>query len=388
MKNNAIVRIVIWSIVLLVLSGTLTGLILDERYLSDYTPAAAMFAVPQETVTGVPPVQVLANEKALTFSPDVREIEINWVAGDIIITEKDVEEITVSESDVTDERYALQYQLRGTKLEILFSEESLMDGFGISLAGDLRKDLYIEVPKNWNGNSIEIDAASTNIEMHNITLRELDIDGASGTCDFQNCTIGELDVDAASGDIYYLGNLDRLDLDGASASFTADLQNTPSRIDMDSMDGKLDIALPEDCGFTVTMEGLNTSLSSDFHGTEMKNKSHVYGDGRCRINVDGMSCTVNIRKLDTVLTPVDPTAETAAPCTDPDCTDPGCPEHHHPDDCTDPDCSQHHTEQNCTDPNCSQHHTEQNCTDQNCTVHHPKSTHNDQHGNDHGSGHH
>ena len=136
------------------------------------------------------------------------------------------------------------------------------------------------------------------------------------------------------------------------------------------------------------MEGLNTSLSSDFHGTEMKNKSHVYGDGRCRINVDGMSCTVNIRKLDTVLTPVDPTAETAAPCTDPDCTDPGCPEHHHPDDCTDPDCSQHHTEQNCTDPNCSQHHTEQNCTDQNCTVHHPKSTHNDQHGNDHGSGHH
>ena len=269
MKNNAIVRIVIWSIVLLVLSGTLTGLILDERYLSDYTPAAAMFAVPQETVTEVPPVQVLANEKALTFSPDVREIEINWVAGDIIITEKDVEEITVSESDVTDERYALQYQLRGTKLEILFSEESLMDGFGISLAGDLRKDLYIEVPKNWNGNSIEIDAASTNIEMHNITLRELDIDGASGTCDFQNCTIGELDVDAASGDIYYLGNLDRLDLDGASASFTADLQNTPSRIDMDSMDGKLDIALPEDCGFTVTMEGLNTSLYSDFHGTEM-----------------------------------------------------------------------------------------------------------------------
>ena len=383
MKNNAIVRIVIWSIVLLVLSGTLTGLILDERYLSDYTPAAD--AVPLATTPG----QILPNNETLTQPADtIREIEINWVAGDIIIMATDVAEITISESDTTDEQYPMVFQINGEELEIRFCEERLMSGVGISFTADLSKDLYIEVPKNWNGNSIEIDAASTNIEMHNITLRELDIDGASGTCDFQNCTIGELDVDAASGGIYYLGNLDRLDLDGASASFTADLQNTPNRIDMDSMDGKLDIALPEDCGFTVTMEGLNTSLSSDFHGTEMKNKSHVYGDGRCRINVDGMSCTVNIRKLDTVLTPVDPTAETAAPCTDPDCTDPGCPEHHHPDDCTDPDCSQHHTEQNCTDPNCSQHHTEQNCTDQNCTVHHPKSTHNDQHGNDHGSGHH
>ena len=183
------------------------------------------------------------------------------------------------------------------------------------------------------------------------TLRELDIDGASGTCDFQNCTIGTLDIDAASGSIYYLGSMNRLDLDGASATFIADLQNTPDRIDMDSMDGKLDIALPEDCGFTVTMEGLNTSLNSDFYGTEMKNKSHVYGDGRCRINVDGMTCDVTIRKLDTIYVPaataetaptVDPTVESIPPCTGPNCGDPTCPEHHGSADCTDPTCPRHH----------------------------------------------
>ena len=305
MKTNAIVRIVIWSIVLLALVGIMTGLIVDEQYLRDYTPKTSVFAVPAETVMEETPVQILPNEESLAFSPDVNEIEINWVAGDIIITGTDVEEITVSESDVSGDRYSLQYHLRGTKLEILFSEDSLMDGFGISLAGDLRKDLYIEVPRNWNGRSIEIDAASTNIEMHNITLNELDIDGADGTCDIQNCTIGELDVDAASGDIYYLGTLDRLDLDGASASFTGDFQNTPNRIDMDSMDGTLDIALPEDCGFTVTMNGLSSSFRSDFYGTKTKNKSHIYGDGRCRINVDGMNCGVTIRKLDTII--ADPT---------------------------------------------------------------------------------
>ena len=320
MKTNTIVRIVIWSIVLVALVGIMTGLIADEQYLRDYVPAETAIPrplndttmveaapVPLETIMEETPVQALPNEETLAFSPDVNEIEINWVAGDIIIMETDVEEITVSESDVSDPRHALQYQLRDNKLEILFSEESLMDGFGISLAGDSRKDLYIEVPRNWEGRSIEIDAASTNIEMHNITLNELDIDGASGTCDIQNCAIGELDIDAASGDIYYLGSLDRLDLDGASASFTGDFQNTPSRIDMDSMEGKLDIALPEDCGFTLTTDGISIQLASDFNYSYTKNRSHVYGDGRCRINVEGLNCNVTLRKLDTIV--ADPTEE-------------------------------------------------------------------------------
>ena len=388
MKNNAVVRIVIWSIVLLVLSGTLTGLILDERYLSDYTPAAD--AVPLATTPG----QILPNNEILTQPADtIREIEINWVAGDIVIMATDVTEITISESDTAAEQYPMVFQINGEELEIKYCEDRLMSGVGISFAADVSKDLYIEVPKNWNGNSIEIDAASTNIEMHNITLRELDIDGASGTCDFQNCTIGELDVDAASGDIYYLGNLDRLDLDGASASFTADLQNTPSRIDMDSMDGKLDIALPEDCGFTVTMEGLNTSLSSDFHGTEMKNKSHVYGDGRCRINVDGMSCDVTIRKLDTILLPSETVSATMAPpvpCTTPECTDPDCPDHgHSAADCTDNTCAvHHHSAEECTDQACAMHHTQENCTDSGCTLHSHTGSKTSSHSSGHDSGHH
>ena len=351
MKSNAIVRIVIWTIVTAALVGMLVlGLfpwLIRDAVRDNRAPAATMVPVPLETE--VSPIQALPNEEEMTFPANVNKIEIIWVAGDIIIMEKDVDRITVSESDVSDERYTLQYQVRDNELEILFSEDVLMDGFGISLSGDLRKDLYIEVPKNWQGRSIEIDAAAANVEMHNITLQELDIDGAGGICDLQNCHISDLDIDNASGDIYFSGTLDSLDFDAASASFTGDLQNTPSRIDMDSMDGKLDIALPEDCGFTVTMEGLSSHLRSDFHGTSMKNGSHVYGDGRCRIAVDGMSCDVTIRKLDTILpandtTPaaIDPTVETTTPCTGPNCGDPNCPEHHGSADCTDPTCPRHH----------------------------------------------
>ena len=327
MKSSAITRIVIWSIVLVMLAGILVAficpwLIIDPLFYDD-PPAETAIPVPLETTAEATPIQVLPNEeKLVTAADNVQEIEINWVAGDIIIMETDVDEITISESDVTDKKYSMVWHSNGRKLKLAFCEDHLLDGFGISFSADLSKDLYIEVPKGWEGHSIEIDAASANVEMHNITLKELDIDGASGTCDLQNCNIGDLDIDAASGSIYYSGILDSLDLDGASASFTADLQNTPSRIDMDSMSGSLDIALPEDCGYTLTMDGLSSTFRSDFHGTEMKNKSHIYGDGRCRIDVDGMSCEVTIQKLV-------PSEASDPACTFPSCTEAGEHAHSH-----------------------------------------------------------
>lgn len=310
MKSNAIVRIIIWSIVLVTLVVVLAAFIADEVYLSNYTHDETAVLVPLATTPG----QILPNEETLTLPADtIRDIEIEWVSGDIVILAADVDAISISESDVTDEQYSMIFQTTGEKLEIQFCEEGLMPGLGIRFTGDLNKDLYIEVPRDWEGRSIEIDAASANLEMHNITVKEMDFDGASGTGDFQNCHISDLDIDTASGDVYYQGTLDALDFDAASASFIGELQNTPSRIDMDSMSGKLDIALPEDCGFTLTMDGMSSSLASDFYGTSIKNGSHVYGDGRCRINVDGMDCDVTIRKLETYFIDptIDPTEETS-----------------------------------------------------------------------------
>lgn len=340
MKSNAVIRIVIWSIVLLALIGTLGAFMTDELYLRDYTPEETAIPVPLATT----PQEILPNEETLLLPADtIREIEIEWAAGDIVILGKDVDYISISESGISDDQYSMIFQTVGEKLEIQFCADRLMPDLGISHLGDLKKDLYIEIPKYWEGKSIEIDTASSNLEMYNITLEEMDFDGADGTGDFQHCYISDLDIDAASADVYYQGTLERLDFDAASASFTGDLQNTPSRIDMDSMNGKLDIALPEDCGFTLTMDGMSCRLSSDFYGTSTKNGSHVYGDGRCRINMDGMDCDVTIRKLDTIYLPiVDPTVETVPHCTVPDCTDANCAEHGHTqDNCQIPDCTEH-----------------------------------------------
>lgn len=303
MKTNAIVRIVIWSVVIVALVGVMAlGLfpwLIQDTFFDNGPPAETAIPVPLETEAVMLPLQPLPNEGELRLNPDsIQEIEIEWVAGDIVILAMDTENISISESDVTNEQYSMIFKTEGKKLEIQFCKDLLMPELGINLSDNLKKDLYIEVPRGWTGHSIEIDTADSNVEMHDITLTKLDIDSADGTCDFQNCNIGDLDIDTADGDIYYLGTLDTLDFDAASASFTGELLNTPSRIDMDSMDGKLDLALPEDCGFTLSMDGVSSQLSSDFNGTSTKNGSYIYGDGRCRINVDGMLCDVTLRKLE------------------------------------------------------------------------------------------
>jgi hypothetical protein len=233
----------------------------------------------------------------MIFDPSsIQEIDINWAAGDIYIMAVTTDEITVSESDVHDEKYAMVYRVDEGNLEMDFCEGSFSSGFGINTGTDISKDLYIEVPKDWAGRGIELNIASANVELHNLTVREVDISGASGNCDFLKCNIQDLDISTASGNIYYEGTLNALEFDAASGKFTGKFSNTPSRIDMEGMSSSLDISLPEDSGCTVSMDGMSSRLTSDFENTGNQNGMQIYGNGECRINVSGMSCEVAIHK--------------------------------------------------------------------------------------------
>lgn len=287
MKRNAIIRIVIWSIVLLLLTTLLVTAILFRSF--SFRNWNGMDH--QENT----PMHALPSEESVSFSPeDVDSLEIEWAAGSITLQPADVTAITITESDVSDEKNAMLYQLNNRKLSIRFCEDTHF-GFGVTVNTDLSKDLYIQVPRDWICRELEIDAASAALEVSSLTLGDVELDTASGVCRLDNCTVNTIDVDTASGDIRFSGSLNTLDFDGASASIYAELTNCPSRIDVDTMSGDLDLTLPEGCGFTVSMNAMSSRFSSDFE-TTTQNGSHVYGDGSCRINVDAMSGDVILRK--------------------------------------------------------------------------------------------
>lgn len=231
-----------------------------------------------------------------TFSPaDIREIEIEWAVGEILIQTGNGDAITVKEDGVTEDKYAMILHRENDTLKIKFCEENTFSFIGIHSTNIPSKDLTITVPQDWVCESLEIDAASATVEVNDLYIREVDFDGASGVCEFENCVVDEIDLDTASGDIRFVGELSILDCDSASANIYAVINSIPSRIDIDTMSGDLDLTLPETAGFTLAMDTMKSDFESEFE-TTMKNGNYVCGDGRCRINVDAMSGDVTIRK--------------------------------------------------------------------------------------------
>ena len=224
----------------------------------------------------------------------IREIKIEWISGSVTVEPGDVQEITFLESGNGTDKYEMVWKQSGDELVIQYSKDSSIAGFGLHF-GDGSKDLTVTVPRGWVCDSLELDTASTDLTVRNMIIREMEIDSASGTAKFENCTVSSLDVDTASGDVTFTGSLSELDFEAASASFTGVLENVPDKVKMDSMSGGLTLTLPEDAGFTISLDAMSSDFSSDFP-TVKKNKSYVCGDGHCKIDVDAMSGDVSILK--------------------------------------------------------------------------------------------
>ena len=222
----------------------------------------------------------------------IRELEIEWAAGDIKIYPGTTDQITVQEDGVTDDKYTMSVQWDEDTLEIRFSQREFNL---IGLNNIPEKDLTITVPVDWYCESLEIDAASANLEVCGLSIGEVDINGASGICEFENCTVQQLNIDTASGDVRFVGSLNILDCDAASANIYAVLTNVPNRLDMDTMSGDLELTLPKDAGFVLSMDALSEKLDTDFE-ISRKDGKLVSGDGACRIRIDALIGDVIIRK--------------------------------------------------------------------------------------------
>ncbi len=301
MKTNAIIRIVIFSLVILVLSSILVGgIALRDRGFDwvyrlhqgseEVSPISADSAEHHENEEN----HDYASSAQRT-SGKIDELSIDWASGSITIRPGDTDEILYEETGDFDSANAMVAKVSGSKLTIQYCKDGSFLKGGFSFGGSLHKDLTITVPRDWVCRELEIDVASADLDIRDLTIQEFDFDGASGRCTLTDCAVGEMSLDTASGDITFSGTLDALDCDSASAKLQLELRNAPRSIDMDTASGSLTMVLPEDCGFTVSLDALSGRFSSDF-ATTTQNGHHIYGDGSCKINVSSMSGGVTIRK--------------------------------------------------------------------------------------------
>lgn len=287
MKSNAIIRIIIFSLAILVLLSIMLGVFTFKSVLTNV----------KNVFSHVDPVgeeAVLEQMDIEYITPDIRNIEIDWVAGTITI-QKDpyATEIVVNEFSSVDSKHRMVLKQSGQTLKIKFSEEDLsLSVFGVDVDC---KDLAITVPMNWECNSLEIDAAAAEVMVNDLDIQDFDFDGASGVCRINNCNVKKLDIDTASGDVLFSGTLETLDCDAASADCDIEVFNVPRSIKMDGMSGDLELILPPDAGFICDLDTMSGSFNSDFT-FQTHDGTYVCGDGKCKINVNGMSGAVSILK--------------------------------------------------------------------------------------------
>ena len=335
MKRNAIIRIVLWCIVLIVLLGILTTFLLGNTAFRLFRSsvsstleshaAVAVVTTPEPTAPSLPDTPTASSAPGTATAPtaaepsatveatepasmppygigssfsvpmnDVSEIEVEWVAGTITVEQSDGTEIQIQEDGEYKSQYTMFVRQKGKELIITYlpSGSNLL---GLGNDVPTQKDLTILIPQGWAGDKLEIASASSTLDIRNLTVQEFEFEGGSGKAVFTDCVVDSLDLATMSGDVDFTGSLNKLDWEAASANLTAVLSNVPRELDLEGVSGKMDITLPSNAGFTLKMEGLSQNFTSEFE-TSYQSKRYVCGNGACKIDVEGVSSSVTLRK--------------------------------------------------------------------------------------------
>lgn len=252
MKANAVTRIIIYGIIILLLVGILCTCLGIGTLTFDLGLGNGTAVVGEVSVNAA----------------DVRDLEIDWAAGSVRIQVADTEDITFS--DTGTESCPMTYDLDGDTLRLAYSKGEVQIGF----VSTPSKDLTVTVPKDWVCGELEINAASVDVDITDLTVTEFSLNGAAN-------------------ELRFFGSLDSLDCDGASNDILLVCSNNPDEISIDGASCSLNLEFPNDCGFRAKLDGLSYDFNSDLD-YKTSAGAYCYGDEHCKIDVDGVSCDVTV----------------------------------------------------------------------------------------------
>lgn len=284
MKRNAVVRIVCYSVLLVVLLGVLlAGLGIGQLH----------FDI--SLGSGGEPI----NGEVAVDASKIQNLEIEWVDGsiDICIATDGSSDIRIREEGADDESHRATWKIRGKTLVIEYSQPSIQIGF-VSMPD---KDLTVEIPADWVCGSLDIESVSASIDVTLLEASRIDVENVSGECRFSGCKAGEVDISTVSGNVEYMGDVQELECESVSADCKIIPDNAPQVLKLESVSGNLIVGIMEDVGFTTRLDSVSGHIYSDF-STDSFGGNQTYGDGGCRIEADTVSGDIEIKRMEIRLT--------------------------------------------------------------------------------------
>lgn len=253
MKRNAIVRIIVYSLLALVLTGMLvTGLM--TNFFNNISSG---------TVNVV-------NAEAEVNAEQVDNLQINWLSGNVVIKAEAVDRIILRETADNAIKKPMTYRCDNSTLEIDHSNQRIFGPFN----RPQKKNLVVIVPLDWECRETEIDGGGLEITINGLNIRDLSVDGA-GVVMNVNSSIQDLSID------------------GAGCEITLNCTDRPKSIELDGAGCVLDLILPAECGFRLETDGLGCEVNTDISMVR-EDGAYISGDQYSQIEVNGLGCEVSI----------------------------------------------------------------------------------------------
>lgn len=205
---------------------------------------------------------------------DVKNIDIDWVAGNITVNPTENAELSISEQmnvSISDsKRMHYWYDERTNTLFIKYCES----GTSINLK-NIEKDLVVYIPVSMNLIDVTIETVSADINWNNISATYYGITTVSGDNNVSGSYFTYFELTSVSGDLVL--NL-----------------NDSQTIDFDTVSGDFDLYIPSVLGFHLEKDSVSGDV--DFVNIPVSGSKgdYYYGDGRVSINCNSVSGDVMV----------------------------------------------------------------------------------------------
>ena len=226
-----------------------------------------------------------------TFSVEparVREIEVDWLGGSVMVVLTDDDRLSFAEMAYQDvpEEQRLSYALDGDTLKIDFCRS------GHLLSSSPEKQLVLSIPRSLTLEKFEADTTAAAVNVTGLHTQTVDISTVSGGVDLA-AEAYEIDISTTGGCAAVDADFYQLDFSTVSGSLTLTMQRA-AEVDAETVSGGVTIHLPPSSyGFALDFETVSGTpeIAFDANGGD----GHwTYGDKASTLTVDTASGNLSL----------------------------------------------------------------------------------------------
>lgn len=301
MKKSAQIRIILWSVVIVVLLSVLIiGIVLPEKgwrfNIFELNISGYGYKNADEYLVGNFSVE----------ADEIKKLDIEWLGGKVNVIVGDGDEIKVSEEAVNDDDDRLRYRIKDGEISIKFRKSGKRGKVP-------NKSLTVVIPKDMMLEELDMELISASVKADiPITINEVEIDGVSGSVDVSGLTCSkcntylvsgsvtadgiiadEIQLETVSGSIDFTGECRSIEVETVSGSTMIRSAKAPKSIDIETVSGSVRIYMPREKGFELSYSSVSGKVKA-YDNTFSKSGNYKDGDLYTEIDVDTVSGNVTI----------------------------------------------------------------------------------------------